>query len=591
EVIEQDRLLYMLESDVEKERVDALRILEEIGDERALEPVSRLTSDRSEEVRQHAAWAFRALKDRHSPESAAPLTEAGEDEIERLRLRLCHREAKARHAALRDIRPSHRDLCEFLLDRIPLETDSHVKASMVLAAGMLAGPAHAHRLVACLKDEDARVRANAIEALEYAGDVTAVRVIGPYVTDLAPRIRANACKALRNFDRAKVQNVLSGMVRSKDGWQRAAAVGALEELSGPEILPPLYELAAAEENLYLFVIALAAISKVPDPGRKAALEKLEPALEDAKKKDWLERALTAIAAGEPLKVDLVGAEGSASRLKPSIEELNAALSPKRASAAHAVAEDQHSLERQKLARMAAHLRDDLYARDSKVRQEAAIKLARVEHSSAIRALTVALSHDDPVVKYLARRALKQFLEKPALFDTDGDMTFSSVKAVIGRLETEEANRGPATSEFNWPLAWAAVLFLMAVLYAAFGRGTSSEVTQPKPKRPKRPGASGARTPRPETPAGAVKLGSTEAKPPPRDTSAADEPAPESKLPAAGVIDPRAAPPAEEGPKPPAGGRGEGVRPDDMPSDPPPRPASSGERPAGPEASVSDRREE
>ncbi|MBI3893151.1 MAG: HEAT repeat domain-containing protein, partial [Candidatus Wallbacteria bacterium] len=385
EVIEQDRLLYMLESEDEKERVEALRILEEIGDEKALGPVQKLTSDRSEEVRQHAAWTFRALKERHGAEGAEPIPDAGEDEVERLRLRLCHREAKIRHQALREIGPAHRELAEFLLDRIPLETDSHVKASMVLVAGMLAAPRDAHRLVACLKDEDARVRANAIEALEYAGDVNAMRVIAPYVTDLAPRIRANAAKALKNYDRTKVLAVLTNMTRSKDGWQRAAAVGALDELGGPDILKPLYELLESEENLYLSVIALAAVCRVKDPGRKPALAKLEAAATDEKKKDWIGRAVAALD-GSEFKMDLVGAEGHAGRLKPSVEELMASLSPKRTSGVVAVADDEKSLERQKLARMAAHLRDDLYARDSKVRQEAAIKLARVEHPAAIRAL-------------------------------------------------------------------------------------------------------------------------------------------------------------------------------------------------------------
>jgi len=74
----------MLESEDASERIQAVRILEEIGDVTTIEPVRRLMNDRSEEVRELAGRAFRALKETFGPEGADPLPDAPEDELEKM---------------------------------------------------------------------------------------------------------------------------------------------------------------------------------------------------------------------------------------------------------------------------------------------------------------------------------------------------------------------------------------------------------------------------------------------------------------------------------------------------------------------------
>jgi HEAT repeat protein len=594
--IEHDRLVYMLDSGDERERLKAIRILEEIGDQSVVEPIRRLMNDRSEEVRQHAARAFCSLKERLGTDGPSAIPEASEDDLEKLRMRLCHREPKTRQAALSELGPAHRELREFLLERVGTEPDPHVKASMVLAAGMLAGPKDVASLSQWLGDDDARVRANAIEALEYAGDVSVVKLIAPCLGDSASRVRLNSAVALKHFERSKVLEILGGMLKSKQAWQRFGAIAALVELGGTEVLALLYSALESEETIHLFALALRGIIQIPDAGRRERLEQIAAGLADPKKKDWIDKGLVSLQGGEEFPSGAPGMEGFLNRIRPTADDVAGAVETARPEAS--AADEEKSLERQKLARMVAHLRDDLYSKDSKIRQEAAVRLGRVEHPAAVRALTVALSHSDSVVKYLARRSLKALLEKPAAFDATGDMTHSAVKSAVAKAEKEELNRGPVVGDFNWTLLWAGVLMVMLLLYALFG-GSVTEVEPRKPKRAKRPVRPAAV--QAGEPAGQVRLGGGDSsqgsprRPSTREGVPYDERPGEENLPAAGTLDPRGpAPASEDGPKPPSSGRGEGVQPEDYPQDPPKRietpPDASAipSRTIEPEAGVTDR---
>ncbi len=565
--IEKDRLVYMLDSDDDAEKVKALRILEEIGDDQAMEPVRRLTNDRSDETRHLASRVLRTLKDRFGSDGSDPTVEPSEDEVEKLRMRLCHRDQKVRLAALKQISPAHRELREFLLERIESEEDTHVRSATVLAAGILSGPSDLRAIVPSLSDLDGRVRANAIEALEYAGDVSTVRLISPSLSDEAARASSNAAKALHHFDRDATLKELREAMKARESWVRYGAVQALRELGGTEILDILYEQLPKEKNLQVFVTSLAIVCAVPAEGRKEKLKGMEGEISDTRKAEWLAKAIDALDSGE-FNPAYAGAEGAIARLKPTAEEMMGLLAPPEEKAETEAAE-KSAQENKKLIRIVAHLREDLYAQEAKIRQEAAVRLGKVEHPAAIRALSVALSHSDTVVRYLARRSLKGFLDRPGLFETHGDMTHRAVKAAVSKSERTEGDAGPPRGDFRWAYWWVGILMFFFLLYAVFFRGGAEEPIKKRPTKRGTSRQSGPRRPRKPDLGGQSKAGQVNLGPRDRGTArGGDEPA-------AGIMpDERTGGTGDEG------SSGSGVRPEDYPQE---DRSSGSERPPDPDA--------
>ena len=103
-------------------------------------------------------------------------------------------------------------------------------------------------LADALGDPDARVRANAVEALEDAGDRRAVEFLLPLAGDPQPRIRANAAKALCRYGRDEGRTALEAMCRhSSDAMRLSAAWGGGEgRFEGARVL--LHERAAVEAS-------------------------------------------------------------------------------------------------------------------------------------------------------------------------------------------------------------------------------------------------------------------------------------------------------------------------------------------------------
>jgi hypothetical protein len=88
-------------------------------------------------------------------------------------------------------------------------------------------------IVSYLKNEDHRVRANAVEALEIFGEPDFSRDLFPLLKDSNNRVKANALKAIYNLCKTNIDEHISSMVKSVDKWHRASVAYALGEMDVP----------------------------------------------------------------------------------------------------------------------------------------------------------------------------------------------------------------------------------------------------------------------------------------------------------------------------------------------------------------------
>jgi len=133
-------------------------------------------------------------------------------------------------------------VCRRQLSRIPDlaqsvsgETDSSVRASMIMALGLLKARDCGQVLEGSLKDPDGRVRANAVEALGLLEDPSVLKNLVPLLRDPSPRVRANAIVALKRTRGVDVTSVLKEMVESPEKGMVFSAIYAITDLNSSPV--------------------------------------------------------------------------------------------------------------------------------------------------------------------------------------------------------------------------------------------------------------------------------------------------------------------------------------------------------------------
>ncbi|MBU1105847.1 MAG: HEAT repeat domain-containing protein [Candidatus Riflebacteria bacterium] len=122
-----------------------------------------------------------------------------------------------------------------------------VKASVVAAMGRLALPDDdiVGFLTRALQEEDSRVRANAIEAIEKLDLPDVARLLLPMLSDEDNRVRANVIKALWNKeDHDQLLEALKIMASDDNPWMKTSAVFVLDKVNIPGRLELLADMAA-----------------------------------------------------------------------------------------------------------------------------------------------------------------------------------------------------------------------------------------------------------------------------------------------------------------------------------------------------------
>lgn len=131
--------------------------------------------------------------------------------------------------------------------RLPVEADPGVKATLVMALGMLRARDCEAPLIACLKDPDDRVRANAVEALGMMEDPSILKTLVPLLKDGAPRVRANAIIALKRTRGIDLAAPLREMIEHGDARTKASAIYAITDLNASELALLLKPLLSSED--------------------------------------------------------------------------------------------------------------------------------------------------------------------------------------------------------------------------------------------------------------------------------------------------------------------------------------------------------
>jgi len=129
------------------------------------------------------------------------------------------------------------------------ETHPRIKACVVAATGKLALPDDnvVSFLTRALQEEDARVRANAIEAIERLDLPDVTRLLLPMLNDEDNRVRANVIKALWNKEsHDQLLAALKVMAIDDNPWMKASAVFVLDKVNIPGRLELLADMSADE---------------------------------------------------------------------------------------------------------------------------------------------------------------------------------------------------------------------------------------------------------------------------------------------------------------------------------------------------------
>ncbi|MBI3893943.1 MAG: HEAT repeat domain-containing protein [Candidatus Wallbacteria bacterium] len=114
---------------------------------------------------------------------------------------------------------------------IKQEANHQVVATALLAVARTGSGDESTRIVVdFLKHDDSRVRANAIEALEYIFTRQSVSHIASCLRDPDHRVRANAVKAIWKFGELRVVTTLHGMLSSARPEERRSGAYALGEI-------------------------------------------------------------------------------------------------------------------------------------------------------------------------------------------------------------------------------------------------------------------------------------------------------------------------------------------------------------------------
>ncbi|HNX76501.1 MAG TPA: HEAT repeat domain-containing protein [Candidatus Rifleibacterium sp.] len=265
-----------LESSVAKERQQGI-VLAARGNLVAMIP--RITaiagSDPDQETRYFARKALEHLQQIAQPSEPEPDKFSAVD-IEKL---FNSEDPHARFAGLKKVLVEKTPTGRFLLlDALSREPIVQIRASLIIGVGHFRNPEDIKVIAPFLKNEDARVRSNTVEALALIGGEEALRHVVSVMSDDDNRVKANVLKALQGVGGPSLFNLLKAMAVDERPWARASAVFAFTRIKSPQSLVALATIAQSDNDPGIRARALHAIRVEKDAGNPAAaviLDKLE----------------------------------------------------------------------------------------------------------------------------------------------------------------------------------------------------------------------------------------------------------------------------------------------------------------------------
>lgn len=155
------------------------------------------------------------------------------------------------------------ELVNSLVDLLHRQKNSFSRAIMVQILGMLEIKMAVDYLIPYLRDEDRRVRANAVEAIGQVGEEKHAKLLIPLLEDPDNRVRANTARALWSFGGLRAINILVTMLKDPRKWIRASGAYALGEIGAIQVVEPLLD-ALADPDSDVRVNVVRALGKTSD---------------------------------------------------------------------------------------------------------------------------------------------------------------------------------------------------------------------------------------------------------------------------------------------------------------------------------------
>jgi len=190
-----------------------------------------------------------------------------------------------------------------LLNALGRETMPRLIASMIIGLGRFANHEDISVIAQFLMHEDARIRANAVEAMAMFDSEDACRHIISCMSDEDNRVKANVVRVLQGIGGQSLFNLLKKMSQDEKLWTRASAAYAFYRIKSPQSLVALAQMARNDEIPEIRQRALEYILAEKREGNPAA-EVVLAQLEHSRGNDDLAAAISEEADETPSDQDL-----------------------------------------------------------------------------------------------------------------------------------------------------------------------------------------------------------------------------------------------------------------------------------------------
>lgn len=189
---------------------------------------------------------------------------------------LGHHSPPVRQAAISALNSLGHPALETRIRELLYDSDARVRESAAHIAGYFGFDSCTERLLELCHDPDETVRRAAVQGVGYIEHPRVPEILAEAAAKETPRVRAAAVQALANLNPANAATPLLNALRDPDFWVRYYAAQALGQLSVPESLEALAELASADPVPHVRIAALRAVGKI---GGQRAVAVLAPAVE------------------------------------------------------------------------------------------------------------------------------------------------------------------------------------------------------------------------------------------------------------------------------------------------------------------------
>ncbi|KAF1080540.1 MAG: hypothetical protein GQF41_2950 [Candidatus Rifleibacterium amylolyticum] len=135
-----------------------------------------------------------------------------------------------------------------VLNALRTEAVPQLVASMIIGLGRFANPEDIAVIAPYLRHEDARIRANAVEALAMFESDEAYRFVVSSMSDEDHRVKTNVVRALQGIGGQSLFSLLKKMSQDDKLWTRASAAYAFYRIKSPQSLVALAQMALKDES-------------------------------------------------------------------------------------------------------------------------------------------------------------------------------------------------------------------------------------------------------------------------------------------------------------------------------------------------------